>query len=80
MFPIRRLLIVTGGWGLKLDGLCGFGPFESIEESENFAREKKGYAGIKWPAVAVYSGRYAGQGEGEEDLFHPEKLVKFLDF
>lgn len=38
---------VTGLWGRRLSGLCGFGPFESVEEAQ--------------AAVTEYSGKYGGQ-------------------
>ena len=65
------------GWGLKLDGLCGFGPFETIEEAESYAREKKGYAGVEWPAAAIYTGSHIGS-VADGDLFRPAKLEKII--
>ncbi len=69
------------GWGLKLDGLCGFGPFESVEEAEAFARDRQGYNDVEYPAAAVYAGRWLSQADGGDgDVFRADRLVKVIQF
>lgn len=71
------------GWGLKLDGLCGFGPFETIEEAEEVASENRGYGDGTgyWPMAAIYIGTYVGQADGGDgDMFRPSKLIKIIEF
>jgi hypothetical protein len=67
------------GYGLRLPGLCGFGPFETVEEAVDYALEHRGYNGVNWPAAAIYEGRYAGEADcGDGDMFVPERLVSFV--
>ncbi len=67
------------GWGLRLDGLCGFGPFETVEEAEEFARSSRGYNDVEYPAAAVYSGRWLCQADGGDgEVFRPDRLVKVI--
>jgi hypothetical protein len=69
------------GYGLKLAGLCGFGPFGSYHEAREYALAHRGYNGIPWPAAAIYTGSCAGQADGGDgDMFHPRRLVKFIEF
>lgn len=64
-----------GRWGFALDGLCGFGPFESLEEAEEAASSKGAYGAYDW--AGIYTGRYAGQADGADgDMFVPTSLVK----
>lgn len=68
------------GYGLKLDGLCGFGPFETAEEAEEQALARRGYNGVEWPAAAIYTGRHIGQADcGDGDMFVPTQLVKVIE-
>ena len=68
------------GFGLALDGLCGFGPFETLEEATQFALETCGYNGVEWPVAAIYTGHYVGQADcGDGDVFSPTRLIKTLE-
>lgn len=44
---------VTGMWGRRLSGLCGFGPFESVEEAVAVVDE---YSGNYGGQVVIYQG------------------------
>lgn len=67
------------GFGLRLDGLCGFGPYASIEEAEEDARKRGGYNGVDYPIAAIYTGRYTGIADQMDgDLFSADRLVKTI--
>lgn len=69
------------GFGLKLHGLCGFGPFETVQEAETYAQEHHGYAGCDWPCAAIYSGDLTGQADtGDGDLFWAKHLIKVIQY
>lgn len=68
----------AGQWGRELSGLCGFGPYESIEEAEIDARERGGYNGVEWPVVGIFTGSYAGDC-GDGDVFRASELVKVVE-
>jgi hypothetical protein len=65
----------NGQWGIALDGLCGFGPFDTIEEAEEAAQDKGAY-GI-YDVCGIYTGRYAGMADGADgDVFVASTLEK----
>lgn len=69
------------GYGLRLAGLCGFGPFESIEEAREFAQNRRGYNGVRWPCAAIFVGQYLGQADGGDgDMFRVAELVEIIKF
>jgi len=68
------------GWGLRLAGLCGFGPFDSAEEAEAYALEHRGYNSVEWPMAAIYTGLSLGLADGGDgDMFRPHRLVKVIE-
>jgi len=68
------------GFGLKLNGLCGFGPFETAQEAAEFATRKGGYNGVQYPLAMICTGRYSEQADcGDGDTFHVDHLVKTLE-
>jgi hypothetical protein len=65
----------NGQWGIALDGLCGFGPFDSIEEAEEAAWDKGAY--LSYDTCGIYTGRYVGIPDGADgDMFAPLTLEK----
>lgn len=70
----------AGQWGIALNGLCGFGPFESAEEAEEYARENRGYNGIAWPVAAIFAGSYVSEERvWDGDCFRPQSIVKIVE-
>jgi hypothetical protein len=56
----------------ELDGLSGFGPFETVEEAREVAR--KGF--LIYPFVAIFTGRYVAADPDEGDLFRPLSIIE----
>lgn len=70
-----------GWYGIALNGLCGFGPFDTIEEAEEYAHEKRGYNGIVWPAAAIFEGYGVSDDRvWDGDCFVARALVKIIEF
>jgi len=68
-----------GRFGVALNGLCGFGPFETIEEAREYGLENRGYNGIDWPGFAIYTGSYVEDTRvWDGDCFRPRALVEFV--
>ncbi len=65
-------------WAFALPGLCGFGPFETAEEAEAAAAGTRGYGCQDFDYVAIYTGKYAGEADGDGDCFKPTTLVKVV--
>lgn len=67
----------NGQWGIALDGLCGYGPFESIEEAEEEARN--GSYGI-YTVAGIFVGeeRYDYRND-DGTCFRPLSLIKTFD-
>ncbi len=65
------------GWGLRLAGLCGFGPFASAEEAAEFARNRRGYNGVAWQTAAIYEGRWVASCD-DGDVFRALRLAKVI--
>lgn len=64
----------NGQWGIALNGLCGYGPFESAEEAEEEARN--GSYGI-YTTCGVFTGTEAyDPRNGDGTCFRPLSLVK----
>jgi len=69
------------GWALKIDGLCGYGPFDSVEDAKAAALDLWEEAGEPWlesPVCAFYLGDYAGYDGMAGDLFYPDSFIGFL--
>lgn len=67
-------------YGVALPGLAGFGPYETREEAEHAAREKRGYNGVEWPFAAIFTGSHVGETDGGDgDLFRPKALLGTVD-
>ena len=68
-------------YALKIDGLCGYGPFDTIEEAREAAREEKENAGSDEPwkehcrHVAYFTGEDAGSDMMAGDLFVPTGMI-----
>lgn len=70
----------AGQWGIALNGLCGFGPFESIEDAEAHALENRGYNGIQWPVAAIFAGNYVSDDRvWDGDCFRPHSVAKIME-
>lgn len=68
---------------LKIDGLCGYGPFDDMDEAMEAAFELVEDAGEYWqefPYVAFFSGEDAGWDEMAGDLFFPAEILKIKEF
>lgn len=65
-------------YAFAMNGLCGFGPYETVEEAEEQIAERGGYNGVEWPLAAIYTGSYSGQADGDGDMFSPTLLVKVV--
>lgn len=62
-------------WGMMLDGLCGYGPFETIEEAENFIAN--GGGDIDRPDWAhIFEGEESMRPLYDGVLFHPRAVVR----
>lgn len=71
----------AGKWGVSLNGLCGFGSFDSVEDAEDYARENRGYNGVSWPAAAIFEGRPVDDEKvWDGDCFKPIAVVKSIHF
>lgn len=70
----------AGQWGIALNGLCGFGPFDSLEEAEEYIQENRGYNGVEWPAAAIFSGSYVSDERvWDGDCFRPHAIAKIIE-
>ena len=68
-----------GRFGVALNGLCGFGPFETIEEAREHGLESRGYNGVDWPGFAIFTGSYVEDTRvWDGDCFRPTALVEFV--
>lgn len=64
----------NGQYGIALDGLCGYGPFETLEEAEEEARN--GSYGI-YTFAGIYTGREVYESRNDDGTcFVPTSLVK----
>lgn len=64
----------NGQWGIALDGLCGYGPFETLEEAEEKAC--RGSYGI-YTVCGIFTGREVYDPRNDEGTcFVPASLVK----
>lgn len=69
----------AGQWGIALNGLCGFGPFETEKEAEEEARSRGGYNGVEWPFAAIFAGSYASDERvWDGDCFRPSRIAKII--
>lgn len=67
----------NGQYGFALAGLCGYGPFESVEQAELEARN--GSYGV-YSVCGIYEGRSVGLDDDSlAELFRPTALVKVID-
>lgn len=66
----------NGQYGFALGGLCGYGPFESLEEAEEESRN--GSYGI-YTTCGIFEGHEAGGDPDGNPLFRPAKLVKVVE-
>lgn len=65
----------NGSYGFGLSGLCGFGPFESVEQAEEETRN--GSYGA-YTVRGIFEGSSAGLDPDTHVLFHPYSLVKVI--
>lgn len=64
----------NGQYGIALDGLCGYGPFETLEEAEEKAHN--GSYGI-YTVAGIFAGRESYDPRNDEGTcFVPTSLVK----
>ena len=69
-----------GTFGFALPGLCGFGPFDSVEEAEEEARQTRGYNHMEWPVAGIFAGRYVEEADASDgQVFHADALVKVVN-
>lgn len=66
----------NGTYGFALNGLCGYGPFESIEEA--LEESRNGSYGA-YTVCGIYEGYDRGFDEDLAQLFTPVALVQVFD-
>lgn len=67
----------NGQWGIALDGLCGYGPFETMDEAEEEARN--GSYGI-YTSCGIFTGREIYDPRNDEGCtFVPTALIKTFE-
>lgn len=67
----------NGQYGFALNGLCGYGPFETVEEA--LEESRNGSYGI-YTTCGIFEGYHRGiDFDSNATLFHPVKLVKVFD-
>lgn len=66
----------NGQFGFALNGLCGYGPFETLEDAEG--ESKNGSYGI-YTTCGIFEGHEAGLDPDNNQLFCPTKLVKVIE-
>jgi len=66
----------NGQFGFALNGLCGYGPSETVEEAEEESRN--GSYGI-YTTCGIFEGYEAGLDPDNNQLFRPSKLVKVIE-
>ena len=67
-----------GKWGFALDGLCGFGPFDSVEEAEEAIEDRGGYG--SYSVGGIFTGRYVQEPSVQDgDVFVPLSLIKIVE-
>jgi hypothetical protein len=66
----------NGQFGFALNGLCGYGPFETLEDAEE--ESKNGSYGI-YTTCGIFEGCEAGLDPDNNQLFRPTKLVKVIE-
>jgi hypothetical protein len=67
----------NGQWGFALDGLCGYGPFETMEEAREESRN--GSYGI-YTTCGIFEGYNRGIDlDSNASLFHPIALIKVFE-
>ena len=83
LFELMEHPFLEGEWALKIDGLCGYGPFDSVEDAKAAAIDlwsnPDDEPWLESPLCAVYSGTLAGYDGMAGDLFRPESIVEFLN-
>lgn len=73
---------ITGKWGFVRSGLCGFGPYDSIEEAEGDVSEIVEKFGLQYNSgtIAIYEGIDTWNLELDEldegTTFRPVALIK----
>ncbi|GIV86610.1 MAG: hypothetical protein KatS3mg054_0639 [Chloroflexus sp.] len=69
-------------WGVMLNGLCGFGPFDTVEEAEEFARKGSSlYNSHVYPFAVIFEGRENDDWRVDDgDCFTPISIVKIIEF
>ncbi len=66
-------------WGLAINGLAGFGAFESVEEAREYAIKHRGYNGVEYPLAAIFYGREIADPRcWEGTTFAPSKIIEFV--
>lgn len=65
----------NGQFGFALNGLCGYGPFETVGEAEE---ESSGSYGI-YTTCGIFQGYEAGLDPDNNQLFRPSKLIKVIE-
>ena len=71
--------LAPGRFGIALNGLCGFGPFETVEEARAEGLDRRGYNGVDWPGFAIFTGSYVEDTRvWDGDCFRPTALVEFV--
>jgi len=66
----------------QIDGLCGYGPYDSMAEAETAAEELADPNGDFWqefPVVAFFRGEHAGWDGMAGDTFYPSKILKIVE-
>jgi len=75
-----NMLEIFGKYCVKLDGLCGYGPFDDMDEvAENIEYAKSDNSDEPWVEYANVIGIYEGYSNGDDgmggDLFVPVNIV-----
>jgi hypothetical protein len=66
-----------GRYGFALNGLCGYGPFECLEDAKEAAQREGGYLG--YTVCGIFAGHERGLDPDCNAVFAPSQLIEIFD-